>query len=184
MTPEAKAAAASSELVEVVDLDGTVERLVTRAEMRANALRHRCTYVLVLTGDDRVVVHQRAEWKDVSPGVWDIAFGGVCDPGEDWDTAADRELAEEAGLVGQRLEPLGPVSFEDPLAAIVGHVYWTRSDDEVTCPDGEVQAVDYVPLATIGPWLDERPPPPDSAELLVPILLAWSADGAPDRRHP
>src|SRR5690606_5285189 len=85
---------AASEPVEVVDRNGTVVDVVDRARMRAKRLRHRCTYVAVVDAADRVVVHRRADWKDVWPGRWDIAFGGVVAVGETWDAAAARELAE------------------------------------------------------------------------------------------
>ncbi|MCB0972291.1 MAG: hypothetical protein KDA97_12360, partial [Acidimicrobiales bacterium] len=68
-------AAADAEQVEVVDLDGTVVDVVSRARMRRERLRHRCTYVVVVDSDERLVVHRRAEWKDVWPGRWDVAFG-------------------------------------------------------------------------------------------------------------
>ena len=64
--------------------------------MRRTGARHRATYVIVRTSDGGVVVHRRADWKDVCPGYWDLCFGGVVDAGEDWDVAAARELAEQA----------------------------------------------------------------------------------------
>ena len=74
---------AADELVEVIGPDGVVERVVTRAEMRAQNLRHRNIAVFVQRSDGRLVVHQRADWKDVYPSLWDIAFGGVPGVGED-----------------------------------------------------------------------------------------------------
>lgn len=171
------AATAAGELVEVVDENGDVTGIVTRAEMRAGGLRHRCTYVVVLTSDDRVVVHQRAAWKDVAASAWDLAFGGVCDVGERWDDAAARELAEEAGITGVDLQPLAPVSLEAGDARIVGRAYWCRSDAEPTCPDGEVQAVDTVALADLESWLEGRDVPIDTELVVVPLVL-----GLRDRR--
>lgn len=157
------------ELVEVVDVDGTVLDVVTRREMRAGDLRHRCTYVAVITSDDELIVHQRADWKDVYPAWWDIAFGGVCGVGESWLVSAQRELAEEAGITDAELEDLGAVTWGD---IIVGRVYIARSDAELTCPDGEVQRVDRVPLADLDQWLDRRDVCLDSRDLVVPKLRA------------
>ena len=101
------AGAAASELVDVVDPDGRVLEVVTRAEMRRRRLRHRTVFVAVVDPDERrLLVHRRADWKDTAPGWWDIAFGGVVAAGEGWDDAAVRELEEEAG-VRAPLEPLG-----------------------------------------------------------------------------
>ena len=84
---------ASDELVEVVDEHGHVERLVTRAEMRAGNLRHRSVAVVVVTTGGELVAHRRADWKDVWPGRGDVCFGGVTAVGEGWRTAASRELS-------------------------------------------------------------------------------------------
>ena len=74
--------AVADEPVEIIDERGTVIAVVRRAEMRAGNLRHRNIAVFVQRGDGRLVVHQRADWKDVYPSAWDIAFGGVPGVGE------------------------------------------------------------------------------------------------------
>jgi isopentenyldiphosphate isomerase len=79
----------ADELVEEVDADGNVVRVVTRAQMRAEHLRHRCTYIGVMSTDGtKLLVHQRSFDKDVFPGWWDVVAGGVCAVGEDWRTSA------------------------------------------------------------------------------------------------
>src|SRR5262245_33522173 len=106
---------ASDELVEVVDEDGHVLRLVTRAEMRAGNLRHRSVGVVVVTAAGELVAHRRAGWKDVWPGRWDVCFGGVAAVGETWAEAAARELAEEAGVTvaPADLRVLGDGDYKD-----------------------------------------------------------------------
>jgi len=94
------------EPVEELDALGKPLRVVTRAEMRAGNLRHRAVYVLVLDRAGRLLAHRRADWKDVWPGRWDVAFGGVAGVGEAPLETARRELAEEAGVAAP-LERLG-----------------------------------------------------------------------------
>lgn len=161
---------AGDELVEEVDVDGRVLRIVTRAEMRAALLRHRCTYVAVITSRDEIVVHKRADWKDVYPGWWDVTFGGVCDPGEAWDDAARRELAEEAGLFDVALEPVGPMAFAGEDGAVLGRVYLARTDQEPECPDGEVVATDRVKLNDLNAWFEGRDVCLDSRDVVWPLL--------------
>lgn len=162
----------AGELVEVVDEAGSVVRVATRAEVRAGNLRHRCTYIAVIDGDGRLVVHQRADWKDVYPGYWDLCFGGVCGVGETWEISAARELAEEAGITGASLRSLGPVSYDADDGHIVGWAYVARWRGPVTCPDGEVVAIDRIPLAALGRWLAGREVCPDSAAVVAPLLAA------------
>lgn len=152
------------ELVEVVDLDGAVQRIVTRAEMRRDRLRHRCTYLVVVDAADRVVVHRRAAWKDVWPDRWDLAFGGVVTAGEEWAAAAVRELAEEAGITAS-LEEVGGGTYDDADVSLLGRMYRVRHDGPFTFPDGEVVEHRRVPTDDVLAWIEGRPHTPDSVEL-------------------
>lgn len=167
-----------AELVEWVDIDGSVIEVVTRERLRAEGLRHRCTYVAVLTTDDALVVHQRADWKDVYPSYWDLAFGGINGVGEPWDDAARRELAEEAGIEGVELAPLGSIRYDADDGHIVGRVYLARYDGPLACPDGEVVAVDRVPLAALDGWLANREVCLDSLQEVLPLVRATVAEAA------
>ena len=162
------------ELVEWVDVDGTVIELVTRRRMRAQNLRHRATYVAVLRAGresgPELVVHRRADWKDVYPGYWDVAFGGVADVGEDWEQAARRELAEEAGVVDTDLHHLGSGLYDEDDGRVIGQVWVTQHDAALDCPDGEVVAVDHVPLARLDEWLSSHLVCPDSRRIVLPLL--------------
>ncbi len=166
-----RAASAAKELVEHVDADGQVLEVVTRSALRADNLRHRCTYVAVVDSLDRLVVHRRAAWKDVYPSWWDVCFGGICNVGEPWLDAAERELAEEAGLQGIALFSLGGVRYEAEDGRVLGQAYLARSDREPTCPDGEVERVDRVALADLEEWLVDRQVCLDSLACIVPLLL-------------
>lgn len=162
---------AGDELVDVVDLDDHVLEVVTRAELRARGAgaRHRACYVAVLTTADELVVHRRAEWKDVYPGWWDVCFGGVLGAGEAWEDAAHRELLEESGIDAQP-ELLGTARWDRPDVGLNARIYLVVHDGPFTCPDGEVVEVDTVPVADLDDWLDGRLVCPDSVDLVVPLL--------------
>lgn len=160
---------AADELVDVVDEHDEVIDVVSRAEMRARGLRHRAVYVVVTTAAGALVVHRRADWKDVNPGLWDVCFGGVLSAGEAWDEAAVRELAEEAG-VDAVPELVAVGTWEHPGAALNGRVYRVRSDGPFTCPDGEVAEVALVPLTQLDAWLATHEVCRDSLDLVAPHL--------------
>lgn len=160
-------------MVEEVDEDGAVLRVVTRAEMRAGNLRHRSVGVVVRRpGDRAVLTHRRAAWKDLWPGMWDVAFGGVCAVGEDPDRSGVRELEEEAGV---RLEPaalrfLGRDTFEDGAVRVIGFLYETEHAGPFTFADGEVEEVMWVPFDDLPGWLAGHEVVPDSRSMAVPLL--------------
>ena len=159
------------ELVEHVNVDGGVIEVVTRAEMRAKTLRHRCTYVFVVRPTQQLVVHRRAEWKSIYPGWWDLAFGGVCGAGEPWLESAERELAEEAGISGVDLVDLGALRYDGDDGHVIGRAFMATTDDEVRAVDGEVVAVDEVPLGELERWFEGRQVCLDTATAALPLLL-------------
>jgi isopentenyl-diphosphate delta-isomerase len=163
-----------TELVDGVDEDGRVVDTVTRAEMRRRRLRHRTVFVAVTDpAGERLLVHRRADWKDIAPGWWDVAFGGVVGAGEPWDDAAARELQEEAG-VSAPLEALGAATYEDDAVAEVCRVYVARADGPFTFADGEVVEVAWVALDAVAGWLDGRSVCPDSVAVVLPRLVPAS----------
>jgi 8-oxo-dGTP pyrophosphatase MutT (NUDIX family) len=161
-----------TELVDVVDEEGRVLDTVTRAEMRRGRLRHRTVFIAVTDpAGGRLLVHRRADWKDIAPGWWDVAFGGVVGSGETWDAAAARELREEAGVEAP-LEPRGEATYEDDAVAEVCRVYVARSDGPFSFADGEVVEVAWVELDALAGWLEGRSVCPDSVAVVLPRLVA------------
>lgn len=161
-----------TELVEHVALDGSVIDIVPRAQVRAETLRHRCTYVFVIRRNGRLVVHRRAEWKSIYPGWWDVCFGGICGVGEDWQSAARRELAEEAGVSGETLHEIGEVSYEEVDGRVLGRAFVVVTDAAVQAVDGEVVELDEIDLGALDAWLADRRVCLDSRHAVLPRLLA------------
>jgi 8-oxo-dGTP pyrophosphatase MutT (NUDIX family) len=161
-----------SELVEVIDGHGRVEAVVTRAEMRSGRLRHRCVYLVVVGSDGRLLVHRRSPDKDVWPGRWDVAAGGVLAVDEPWDDAARRELFEELGLLDADIEPLGDAAFDDDDVHTVGRVYRVRSDGPFHFTDGEVTEARFVTPAELVDLRAAAPFCPDSVAVALP-LIGW-----------
>lgn len=165
--------AAGDELVEVVDPDGRVLRVVPRRQMRAERLRHRTVFVAVVSSDGRLLVHQRSTAKDVWPGWWDLAVGGVVAAGEDWDEAAARELAEEIGVVGVVPEPIdgGRLGrYEDDQVRLVGRCFRVVHDGPFSFADGEVVQARFVTPGELAELRCRERFLPDSVALLLPLL--------------
>jgi 8-oxo-dGTP pyrophosphatase MutT (NUDIX family) len=164
--------AAGDELVEEVDATGRVVRVVTRRRMRAENLRHRNVAVVVRRPDGAIVVHQRAEWKDVHPSRWDVAFGGVPAVGEDDLVAAVRELAEEAGLRvdASELTELGTATASDEHTRWVGRFYSLTTDAALHPADGEVARMVEVPFGELAGWAEHVALCPDVHPLLAMVL--------------
>ncbi len=164
---------AGRELVDIVDGNDRVLTTVTRAEMRARRLMHRCVFIAVVHPDGRLLVHRRSEHKDVWPGWWDIAVGGVVGAGESYDDAAGRELAEEIGIADATPEPIDdgrPHPYVDDAVALLGRCYRVVHSGPFTFADGEVVEARWVTNDELATLLDRERFLPDSLALLLPLL--------------
>lgn len=154
-------------------MDGNVLRIVTRAEMRAERLRHRCTYIGVVSTDGtRLLVHQRSFDKDVFPGWWDVVAGGVCAVGEDWAASAERELAEELGVAGVPLLDAGGGVWTGPGVEVVGRAFVAHHDGPFTFADGEVVQAMFLAWDDVSELVTREQVCPDSIELALPLVRA------------
>ena len=160
---------AGDELVEEVDTDGRVLRVVTRAEMRAARLRHRTTFIAVVDADHRLLVHQRSPLKDVWPSRWDIAAGGVAAVGESWEDGARRELAEELGI-DAAVVALGGGRYDDEDVKTVAEVFLARHAGDVRFADGEVVDARWVTLGELDELIGSERCCPDSIALVLPLV--------------
>ncbi len=91
-------AQSADELFDVVDEQDRVVEQMCRGEVHLRRLRHRAIHVLCFDRAGRVFLQRRSMLKDSAPGRWCASCSGHLDAGEDYDTAAVRELAEEIGV--------------------------------------------------------------------------------------
>ena len=156
--------------VEEVDRAGNVIRVISRREMRSTVARHRAVFIAVVSSRGELLVHRRALTKDIWPGWWDVAVGGVMAPGESTDAAASRELQEELGLAGVSLQPLATGGYEDKDVRLLSATYLCRHDGPFPFSDGEVIESEWVPLVGLLEWLETNQVLPDSRALVLPFL--------------
>lgn len=92
------------EIYDVVDMNDQVIGQATRKEIHEKNLVHRSVHTLVFNPEGNLFLQKRSLSKDENPGFWDTSSAGHVDSGEDYLTAANRELSEELGIS----EPLQP----------------------------------------------------------------------------
>jgi isopentenyldiphosphate isomerase len=149
----------NDELFDIVDDRDRVIGQAPRSACHGNpALVHRVAHVLVVNGRGELLLQKRSANKDIQPGKWDTSVGGHLDPGEDYLTAARREMAEEIGVSGvpliflyhsqmrNAIESENIATFlacyDGPLQANPNEIdelrFWTAVEIAAACGDGRL----------------------------------------------
>ena len=162
-----------AELVEQIGLDGAVIGVVSRSRMRTENLCHRAVFVVVISGDGCLLVHRRSAGKDIWPGWWDIAVGGVVAVGETYEDAGRRELAEEIGIGAGNIEFLCDGQYRDDSVHLVGRCFIVRSNGPFIQRDGEVEETRLVTPRQFASIRTEKQFLPDSLALILPHLSSF-----------
>ncbi len=79
----------------------------TKQEAWQQGLIHRAVRIMLHNSKGQVLLQHRHPSKDIFPDCWDNSVAGHVDAGEDYTTAAVRELKEELGLEGIALVEMG-----------------------------------------------------------------------------
>lgn len=150
----------AEEWFDVVDERDEVIRRATRREVHANGLWHRAVHVMVFDAAGRVFLQKRSLAKDLCPGLWDSSCSGHLDAGEDYDSAARRELGEEIGV--RLASGEAPVRwFRIGACAETGWefvwVYHLRYDGPITLAPEEIQDGEWLAPADVTARIAARP---------------------------
>jgi isopentenyldiphosphate isomerase len=158
-------AEARNELVDVVDEEGNTIAAVTRQEVRARRLPHRCVYLLIFNRAGDLFVHLRTPTKDVYPAHWDVTVGGVLAAGESFDEGAAREAQEELGVQAAP-QALFPFRYSDPASIVHAMVYRAALDGPFRLQPEEIVRGQFVPLRELPERTQRDPFCPDGLAVL------------------
>jgi 8-oxo-dGTP pyrophosphatase MutT (NUDIX family) len=161
---------AADEIVTIVDEHNHVVGAISRREMRARRLPHRSTYILVFNRSGHLYVQKRTMTKDVFPGYYDPAAGGVVLAGESHEVCAKRELAEEMGIQDVPLLWHFDFYFADAHSRVWGGVFSCVYDGEIVLQEEEVESGAFLPIDDILRRAKTEPFTPDGMYVLCRYL--------------
>ncbi len=159
----------SDDIFDIVNERDEVVGQRTRREAHALGLMHRAAHILVFNAAGELFLQKRSMTKDNHPGVWDASCSGHVDAGEDYTTAARRELGEEIGL--HEPGPLEPLFKLSPCAETGQEfiqVYRTRADGPFTLHPQEIDDGRWITPEALDRWMAERP-----QDFSPAFLLDW-----------
>ena len=155
----------SEEIFDVCDEHDAVVGQAPRSVVHAQNLLHRAVHIWVLNSAGEMLLQLRSQTKDQYPGCYTSSASGHLDSGEDYETAAIRELQEELGLSGD-LEFVGklPASAE---TAFEHTVLYRLTTNETAQPNrDEIAGLELLPVDEVLNRLKQSP------ELFSPPLIS------------
>lgn len=133
-----------AEYFEIVDEQDRVIGKALRSECHGNpSLVHRVAHVLVVNSRGTLLLQKRSPYKDIQPGKWDTSVGGHLNIGEDYETAAHREMKEELGIEGEDLRFLYAYALRNLVESENVRTYLCRYDGKIAFDPVEISEVRY-----------------------------------------
>jgi len=158
------------EIVTIVDEKNSILDSLPRSVMRSQNLPHRACYTLVFNSHNKIFVQKRTQSKDVYPGYYDIATGGVVLAGETYEESAKRELAEEIGAINIPLLKRFDFFHQDNQCRVWGRVFSCIYDGKLILQKEEVESGEYCTIEEIMKLKDIKSYTPDGLYVLSRYL--------------
>ena len=147
------------EIFDVVDEHDVVVGREYRREIHRRSLLHRAIYIFWLRGDGQLCLQRRSYAKDNCPGLLSSSCAGHVDSGEDYPSAAVRELHEELGVA---IPPAALLEIDyAPWHADLGNefvrTYLLRGDHSTKLAEFEVDSLLWRTPAEVECWAKADP---------------------------
>lgn len=158
-----------NEIVQIVDHDNQIIDSAPRSVMREQHLIHRASYILVFNSKNELFLQKRTKTKDVFPGTWDVAAGGVVLAGESYEESAVRELDEELGVTGVNFRHHFDHFYEDESNRVWGRIFTCIHDGPFTLQEEEIEYGRFLSIEDCFFLSKEEPFTPDGLEILTKL---------------
>ncbi|MFZ0503964.1 MAG: 16S rRNA (adenine(1518)-N(6)/adenine(1519)-N(6))-dimethyltransferase RsmA [Chthoniobacterales bacterium] len=144
------------ESLQVVDEHDNPVRGVERSTVHTEKLLHRAVHIFVLNSGGEMLLQRRSYRKDTYPRKWDSSAAGHVDVGESYTECANRELAEELGLIAEPTE-IGQISASEKTGHEFIRIFMVRAEEIGELNEQEIETGGFFPLAMVDEWIQMRP---------------------------
>lgn len=122
---------------------------------------HRLIRIILINDKGEILLQWRSAKEDTSPNMWDQSVGGHVDEGEDYMTAAKRELKEELGVTNVDLVMVDKYFTEyfagDRTIKRFNAVFVGKYSGEFVLQKEEVDLVEWFDLDKLPEFIEEKP---------------------------
>ena len=140
---------------------------IARADAHSDKTKiHRAVYVLVFHGGN-LLFQKRSKHKDKLPLHWTLSATGHVNYGENWETAAKRELFEEVGIKAQKVMFITKSVIYGKEETEMGAVFKTQVDSaDFKLDKTEVEQAKWVALKELNSFISTHQLTPSALKVL------------------
>ena len=144
------------ERCDVVDQEDRPIDIQSRDAVHVNKWRHRAIHLWIFNQAGELFLQKRSRWKSHHPGLWCSSVAGHVNAGEDYITAAHRELKEELGAVLQ-LSPFHRIEASDATGEEFITCFFGHGEGPFEIDRCEVETGAFFAPELILQWLESAP---------------------------
>jgi isopentenyl-diphosphate delta-isomerase len=147
--------------VVVVDQNDQVVGAMEKEKALKKGLIRRIARVFVFNDQGQLYMQKRSPSMLTYPNTWDQSAGGHVDEGESYETAAARELEEELGIKGVKLEKVSKFYIEERegkrLSRQFNCLFTTSYNGEITLDKEEISGGRWFSFEEIDQMIKDDP---------------------------
>ena len=143
-----------TELMEVIDDNLNVLRIIPRKEIMEKNLKHKGAIIIVKNSKNQFYLHQRKHTKKLYPLKWAVGAGGGVKVGESFYEASKRELKEELNIESD-IEFLFDFDYKSDIDDYKSKIYITKYDGEIRLNEDECEQGKWVSLDELKQFINE-----------------------------
>ena len=147
--------------VTIVDQNDNVIGDEERLVVYEKGLIHRLIRVFLFNDNNELLLQWRSVHEDTFPNTWDQSAGGHVDAGEDYETAAYRELSEELGIRTAKLTLFKKFYTDGQIGKKIikrfNTIFKAKYAGEFTLQSDEVEKVKWFSKDELYKEIEEQP---------------------------
>ncbi|KRX04346.1 NUDIX hydrolase domain protein [Pseudocohnilembus persalinus] len=139
--------------------------------MREKNLFHRASFIILKNDKNQIYCHLRHKNKKWAPHHWTVCFGGVVGEGENYQSNAEKELLEEAGIKAPLKEISTFCYSEEGKNRVWGMIFEVKYNGKLKLQEEECEEYKLMTIPEIEADMTKNKWAEDAAEALKSYLI-------------
>jgi 16S rRNA (adenine1518-N6/adenine1519-N6)-dimethyltransferase len=145
-----------NDTLDIVDNNDQTIGTAPRNETHAKNLKHRAAHILIYNTNGQLLIQLRSPNKDRHPNTWDSSAAGHLNTGENYETAARRELHEELGITPPKLKEIGYLRACQETGQEFIKIYQATHNGPFQPQTSEITALRWINPPELEQWMQKK----------------------------